>query len=277
MKKILVPTDFSECAGFAAQAAAQIAKKTNAEIYFLHAIEIPHYESSTSISESTDIPEALFIMKLVKKKFEQLLSSDYLQGIKCYEAVIFENTYETIAKQAEKNNIDLIVMGTRGASGLQEIFVGSVTQKVVRHSKVPVLTISKAPGNLLGSNVVYTSTFLRESGAEYLRSKPVIDLFKKPLHLLKIITPASFETTSFTKENIMKFVDKNNITDYTINIINEESSEEGILNFANEVNASLIVMNTHARKGLSLLFSGSVTEQVVNSSGIPVLSVHLEN
>lgn len=277
MKKILVPTDFSECAQFAAQAAAQIAKRINAEIYFLHALEIPHYESNMSIAESTDIPEALFIMKLVKKKFDQLLSADYLKGIKCYEAVIFENTYETIAGQAEKNNIDLIVMGTRGASGLQEFFVGSVTQKVVRYAKVPVLTISKAPGNLFESHVVFTSTFLKEPGDEYQRAKPVTDLFEKPLHLLKVVTPGRFETTSFAKENIMRFVDKNNITEYTINIINEETSEEGIINFAKEINASLIVMNTHARKGLNLFFSGSVTEQVLNRSEIPVLVIHLED
>ena len=74
MKKILVPTDFSKQAENALKVAAQIAKKHNSEIYLLHMLEFL-YIKLMLLSTHSELPEAMFFMKLAHKKFEEILKS----------------------------------------------------------------------------------------------------------------------------------------------------------------------------------------------------------
>ena len=95
MNKILVPTDFSEHAENALKVAAILAKKHNAEIYLLHMMEIP-MQQIDPINAHSDIPEALFFMKLAHKKFEDLLASDFLDGLTVHETVKADITFNEI-------------------------------------------------------------------------------------------------------------------------------------------------------------------------------------
>ena len=140
MKKILVPTDFSEHAEFALKVAAQLANKINAEIYLLHMLELPT-EMSDMINKGSEGPEIIFALKKARQQFEEIKKKDYLEGILVTEAVQFEKAFEGIIASSKKNGIDLIVMGSHGASGFQEMFVGSNTEKVVRTSEIPVFVI----------------------------------------------------------------------------------------------------------------------------------------
>ena len=87
MKKILVPTDFSEQAENALKVAAQLAKKHGSEIYLLHMLEIPLQEIDAMNTPSA-LPEAMFFMKLAEQKFEALLSKSYLKDIKVHMTIM---------------------------------------------------------------------------------------------------------------------------------------------------------------------------------------------
>ena len=87
MKKILVPTDFSNQAENALKVASQLAKKHGSEIYLLHMLELPLQEIDALSAHQSPLPEAMFFMKLAHQKFEDVMASDYLEGITVHETV----------------------------------------------------------------------------------------------------------------------------------------------------------------------------------------------
>ena len=135
MKKILIPTDFSKHAEYALKVAAQIAKKNNGEIILLHMLELPH-QSSDAIGTGHDIPEIMFFKNAAIARLENLMDAPYLEGLKVSEIVQFELAFDGILKISKQNDVDLIVMGSHGASGFKEMFIGSNAEKVVRNSEV---------------------------------------------------------------------------------------------------------------------------------------------
>jgi nucleotide-binding universal stress UspA family protein len=142
MKKILVPIDFSKQAEYAAQVAAKIAKQTDSELHLLHMLELPtDIIDPSNFGSSDSSPSTLLYMKRAQEKFEKLTKRYFLKNIKVVKSVFFHETFDGIIKESKKQQVDLIVMGSQGATGFEEMFVGSNTEKVVRHSDVPVLVV----------------------------------------------------------------------------------------------------------------------------------------
>ena len=96
------------------------------------------------------------------------------------------------------------------------------------------------------------------------------------MHLLFVNTPREFRTTSQANEIISNFVKNVEMDNITTNIYNDTSIEKGILQFAKDINAQLIGMSTHGRKGLSHFFNGSVSEDLVNHANMPVITFKIE-
>mgnify|MGYP003672233068 CR=1 FL=1 len=142
MKKILIPTDFSDQAENALKVAVQLAKKHNSEIYLLHTLELPLAQVDP-LNTVQSLPEALYFMRLAHKQFEELLKKDYLKGLNVHEIVEFHEIFKGVFQVCKKYDIDLIVMGSHGTNGFKEMIIGSNTEKVVRTSEVPVLVVKK--------------------------------------------------------------------------------------------------------------------------------------
>lgn len=272
MKKILVPTDFSKQAENALKVAAQLAKKHKSEIYLLHMLELPLNLVDQANKKGSSLPESLFFMKLAHKRFEEVMASSYLKGIKVYETVLFQNTFEGITEVGEKNNVDLIIMGSHGASGFKEMFIGSNTEKVVRTSKTPVLVIKNEHEKFAIKNFVFASDFSSEIKKPFLEALIFAGSVKAKLHLVFINTATNFLTTLEANEVMENFIKDTGITNYTLNIYNDTSVEKGVLNFAQSIDADLIGMATHGRKGLAHFFNGSVSEDLVNHAKRPVIT-----
>lgn len=276
MKKILVPTDFSECAYHAAEVAAQIAKKTGARLYMLHVMDIPVYDRNDSFQTYSNTAEGLFWMKLVKKRFKELFAKPFMQGVNAVEVLQFDGVYETISSQAKEHQIDLIVMGSHGDSGTHELFIGSNTEKVVRLADCPVLTVKHRHENFDLKNVLFASNFYGEAKAHFDELFRFIKLFDAKIHLLKVNTPDRFETTSFTRKLISDFANEWKLKNYEAHIHNEQSIEAGIFAVSDELNVDLIAMETHGRTGIARFFVGSHAESVVNHSQLPVLTIRIK-
>lgn len=273
MKKILVPTDFSDQAENALKVAAKLAKKNKSEIFLLHMLELP-LELSDPAKKGGGLPESLYFMKLANKRFKEVLSKPYLKGLKVIETVQFQQTFEGINQAAKKFKVDLIVMGSHGASGFKEVFIGSNTEKVVRTSKIPVLVIKSKHEKFQVKNFVFASDFTPEARAPF---KEAVTFAKKTgavMHLLFVNTPSNFYTTQNAQKLIADFLKttKPRMAGITTNFYNDVSVESGILNFALEVKADLIGMGTHGRKGLAHFFNGSISEDLVNHAQLPVIT-----
>ena len=273
MKRILVPIDFSKEAESAARVAASIARKTGSEIFLVHMLELPvttidPAEMNTISSE----PQIIYFMKLAHEKFEKFKKLPFLKGLTVIETIQFQHAFSGIINESEKNKIDLIVMGSQGASGLQEMFIGSNTEKVVRRSKVPVLVIKKGEEDFEVNDIIFASDFNKESKSTFQRVINFANLFDAKLHLLYINTIHNFNTTKNIESRIDDFVKDFDFSNYTKNIYNDISIEKGILSYARDMDADLIALNTHGRSGLSQLFNGSIGQELANHALRPVVT-----
>ena len=271
MKKILVPTDFSERAEHALKVAAQIARKHDGEIYLLHMLELP-LDLIDPMHENSELPEAIFFMKLAHKRFAAVLEKDFLQGLTVKETVQNNPAFEGIIDTAHENDIDLIVMGSQGASGIKEMVIGSNTEKVVRTSDIPVLVIKKDHTNFDVQDIVYACEFTDEYKKSFEEAVKFAQGVGARMHLLMVNTPNGFKTTQESEERMNAFLENSNIKDYTLNIYNDRTIEKGILNFSSAIEADIIAMSTHGRQGLSHFFNGSISEDLVNHAKRPVVT-----
>ena len=147
-KTIVVPHDFSSSANHAAAIARDEAKAHNAKLQLLHVIDLPvQFQPDTVIvPEQTGAPISVkdYAIAQAETHLADLVARLAKDGVTASSFIRIGNPVDEILRFVEESGIDLIVMGTHGRSGLAHLLVGSVAERVVRTSKVPVLTIRHA-------------------------------------------------------------------------------------------------------------------------------------
>lgn len=271
MKKILVPTDFSKYAEYALEVAAQIATKKNAEIIVLHMMGLAHSEiNKTSNQEAI---EAIFNLKLSEKKFKEFLNKDFLKGIKVTDKVLDEKSFGLLNNLAQNENIDLVVMGSHGTTGLlQDVFVGSNTEKMVRNANVPVLVIKERMQDFKLDKVVFACDFKDENVKAYNKAINLFKDFDADLNMVYINTPNKFMTTLEMEKEKKNFMDTIGSDTLKMQYFDDFSVEEGVFNYSDMVDADVIAIPTHGRKGLAHFFVGSIGEDIANHATKPVMT-----
>ena len=272
MQKILVPTDFSKEAENALKTAAIIAKKFDAEIYLLHMLDLPLNLIDPVQGNSQNVPEALYFMKLAHMHFSKIKESDYLKDLSVTEAVQFNHAFKGITEFAKNNNCDLIIMGSHGSSGFQEMFAGSNTEKVVRQSEIPVLVIKEEAKDFKIEKFILATDTEIDNKKTLLKAIEFSKLFEAELHLLFVNTPNNSTTTKQAYADLEEFLQEMNLNSIKKHIYNDISVEKGILNFSEKIKADLIGISTHGRKGLAHFFNGSISEDLVNHARRPVIT-----
>ncbi len=273
MNKILVPTDFSEQAENALKVAAQMARKFDSEIFLLHMLELPLDLIDPSQSGgSGDLPEAIFFMKLAHQRFSEVMKKDYLEGIKVHETVEFHEAFDGIMEISNKYDCDVIIMGSNGAEGLKEIFIGSNTEKVVRNSEIPVLVIKRNLPIFDVKKFVFATDLNLETIPTFLKAVEFSKKLQAKIELVMVNTPSKFITTSKMEEKLKLYTEQVKEEDYHFTLYNDVSVETGILNYGNKINADLIGISTHGRQGLAHFINGSISEDLVNHAKRPIVT-----
>jgi len=275
MKKILVPCDFSTPAQQAYTFALDIAKKSNAEVYVLHVLDIPFMYDAYSVEVPVYLNQEVWsqLEKDANEKFKKM------KGAHSRQDVTFRMQQGpvtmTILDFIEAQGIDLVVMGTRGAKGFSAYMIGSNTEKIVRFSGVPVLAVRKAVNVSSIENIVVPTTLALDQSHFITKLKELQGFFGAMLHFVVINTPHNMRRSKDQKEEMEEYVNHYQVSHYTLNTRDDFSEEAGILSFAKENRADMIAMATHARRGLAHLFAGSVTEEVVNHVDCPIWTYSL--
>ncbi len=270
MKRILVPVDFSEYSEYALEVAAILARNSKAEIVVLHMMGLS--EAVLTKDESQEFMEAQYYMKLAKKRFDAFLDHDWLKGIKVFELVQNYKIFSEINHIAKEHRIDLVVMGSHGTSGMLDMFVGSNTEKVVRTSEVPVLIIKKRIPDFNINRIVLAWHFKDEHVTVYRRAKEFADFFDADLHLVYINLPSvNFMSSKQIEDRVAVFMNNTGIKK-EVTIYNAFSVEKGLLQYAEKINADLVAVPTHGRKGLAHFLIGSIGEDIANHADLPVLT-----
>ncbi|MCB0763075.1 MAG: universal stress protein [Flavobacteriales bacterium] len=264
IRTILVPYDFSECATDALRVASAIAKRTGACIDVVHL-----YEQMTDFhTENQRVREE------IEARLDKVPELPFLQGLELRKFMLRQMSLPEMFKNERLAKVDLIVMGTHGATGLKNL-VGSNTQRIVRQAPMPVLVTKNHIEDFDVRDVVYASNFTPQDIEKFDSFRPLLDLFEPKVHLLKVNTPKAFERSEDSHRAIDAFLQRHELHRYTATIYNDLSIEEGILNFTRSIDADLIAMATHGRTGFFHVVNGSLTEDIVNHTTFPVLSVKL--
>lgn len=282
MKKILVPTDFSNNSKHALTVAASLAQRVKGRVELLH--------TNTAVAYAPPlpdyyVPEAYDMTEYYENAAEELYTiKRELADTGKYDAVTFETLveegflYATVRRIAEEDRADLIVMGTKGATGATEFFVGSNTEKVIRTAPCPVLAVPENSGEFDLKKVILPTTLRKDQAGVFNTLAKWQKVFPFEVKLIYLNNPGGFDSNEEIEKAIKTFVDAAGLQKVmpfiSGNTFNEEAS---ILQFAGQEQADLIVMGTHQRQGLSHLLFGSLTEDTVNHSDIPVLSCPLSD
>lgn len=274
MKNILVPTDFSDCAYAAVKTAADIARKQNAKIRLLHVYERPIYGF---VDMAVDHEQNRKLKSEINEKFEKLKADSVLSGLDVATSLAWDKPVWEAVMEDDFKDHDLIVMGTHGASGFKEVFIGSNAEKVVRSSKIPVLSVNQYNKPFDPNSIVFASNFYREAESAFKVVDKVRNAFNAKVKFLKINTPGNFEATWYSEKVMSEFAENIGLADYSMHIYNDENVEKGILNFCTSNEPDIIAIATHGRSGLLHLINGSIAESVVNHFHLPVLSIRLED
>lgn len=273
MKTILVPTDFSECANNALRFAAFVAKKTGATLNLLHVHEVPLIGYQGSIEATVDdVPYMMSLLKATKAKMKKTLSLPFMKDIKVVHNIETGRICDHILKAAEKYEVDLIIMGTHGASGLQETIIGSNAERIAQNSLIPVLTIKDEFENPKIEKIVFATDFSEETEYTFPEVEKLANLLDAKIEIVKIITKSEFETTQRLQRAIKRFKNKFKHSNYIISTYCDYNKQAGIRHFAKNIQADIIALGTQGRHGLLHFFNNNITESLVNHSSIPILA-----
>ena len=271
MKRILVPTDFSDHAMYALKAAAQIAKEHDAELLLLNLLDLPTHMND-AVSSGVNIPEVMLFLNKTNERLDDLLEEDFLDNVKVSAVAKIEKAFQGIVKYSEEHGVDLIVMGSHGQSGFQDMIIGSNTEKIVRASNIPVLVIKQEMDNFKSKNVVFASDFSNEIKKPFEKLVAFAKILKAHLNLVMINTPNSFKSNLVAEKRMSDFMQDFDLTDFSLHIYNDTNVEKGVLNFANKMDADIISVCTHGRTTFAHFFVGSISEDLMNRAPKPVLT-----
>jgi len=266
MKRILVPTDFSDNALNALRYASRIAKLFDAEIYILHAYKlIQRAGSFIAIEQKMRKQAEIDIADMVDE-----LSREEKKNTPIHTEIIKGKIIPTIAEYSKAKEIDLIVMGTQGANGLKEIFLGSTTNGVIKNTTFPLIAIpsdyqfSESPKKVvlaIDADPVNSPDTL----AAFFR---LIAQAEAEVHFVHVRTDDKESTIHpQVQDNLKEF-------DYTLHHLDGTDIFQTINTFVEEEGIDLLCMIKRDRGMLGNLLHKSVTQRRVFNSRIPLLILH---
>lgn len=278
MKNILIPVDFSSFSYNALNAGIKVAKKINANIHLLHVVT--EFSDSISNSFESNIKEnlKLNIGEWAMVLLEEMKSTVQNQDIKCRVKCVYDKFIPGIEHALREENYELLIIGSHGASGKEEWFIGSNAQKIIRKIHKNVLIIKQPVLELEFSKVVYVTGLSIKDKGTFARFLKFLEPYQvKEVHILTVNTigylaKSDFQVRDFF-EDFKSVSDNQNITthfypDFTV--------EAGVRHFAEEFDMELIGISNTERHPVKRIFFGSNVELIVNHSNVPVLSFDYE-
>jgi len=276
MKTILVPTDFSENALNAILYALKMNKKIKAKIILFHSYIIPVYATDIPLPEVDEEEFRNGSLKELRKLKTRFQSES--------PGIVFEVELSTtqgfageeIVKIAGEKKADLVVMGTKGATGLREALVGSFTADVIETINCPVLAVpEKAKFDDLKKIVFATNYALND----FENIKKAIDFakhFNADIILLHVATgdlDRTFEFNSIErfKEQIKQ---ESKYDKVTFKLLENTNVLEAMNLYLDEVKADMVAMTTRHRSFFQKLFNRSMAKRMSYHSHIPVIVFH---
>jgi nucleotide-binding universal stress UspA family protein len=272
--KVLIPTDFSIQSDYAYIMVSKLNEHIDVEVHFLHVLNVPDTVtlSPTGVIETCGEIDVNYVRsqkQIAERKLQQLVE---VYGTHVNTALVFGRTTDSIVEYAEKNNFELIVMGTKGAWGLKEKISGSETQMIARKSRIPLLSLMCDRSELEIKNLLMVHNYLEEVKIRFDLFRKIVKAFHPKIHLLQMTDSPDKERISKIHEAMDTFARQNELEGYEKHVIQDKDVENGVIHFNQMNNMDLICIGTHAKGGI---FHSSATEKLINHMYKPIISFHL--
>jgi nucleotide-binding universal stress UspA family protein len=277
LKKILVPTDFSEHSLGALHYAAAMAKHSDAEIVLLHVME--SYAENVALNHAINLTDT--IKKAVNEKLMQIKTENMdLWGIKISMRLENGKIYKVITDVLEEEKIDLVVMGTHGSSGintLEKYILGSNAYRIIRVAECPVITVRESKEEAKFKTIVLPLDTTKETKDKVASVVKIAKVFGATVHVISVSTRwdewrIGGDKMKAQLEEVSEEIKKAGVL-VVSKVIRKEDITESVLDYAKSVNADLLVIMTSAESKLAEFTVGSSARTVISESSIPVLSI----
>lgn len=276
MKTILVPTDFSDCAQNAEEVAIRLARLMRAQIHFYHFMSVPVDWMHLNTDQRELYPDISKTVALANHQLLKRVAIAEKAGVEAHYFIGYNSEYENILQHTDDYQVHLIVMGSHGAKGVKEFFMGSNAQKTVRYSRVPVLIIKEQMEKLRVTDILFVSNFEDEMVRPFEQVLDFAELIDAKVSLLYVNTPANFNETWMVNERMESFVALASDRLLRASVVNAFDFERGVERYCQDHHEGLVAIATHNQRGLSKLFLGNLSEKIVNHLDIPVITFPIE-
>ncbi|MBK7870650.1 MAG: universal stress protein [Saprospiraceae bacterium] len=261
MKKILVPTDFSDHANNALAYAVNLANAFGSTITLLHTYQVYNKAGSFISVESFMKEDAAKAMLETMKKTEALLKNNAQLESK----IIKGDTVDIIMDLAQHHLYDLIVMGTQGASGLEEVFIGSTANSVIKNVYIPVLAVP-ADFAFRPIQTIVLAVDEEEDFSDSMLSS-LVQIAESQAAMLRVYhKDVANDGLNAAVDKYLKDVERTYHYELDTDNINESINA-----FIVEYNADMLCMIRRRRSFLAEVFHESITTKEVFNSPVPLL------
>lgn len=275
MNTIVVPTDLGPETDVALSVAVDLARMYCSRIRLLHSVVYPMplsaFAEATVVAANLTIAECKEIEREAKTKLEQFAANNQYKDITIVPTLLTNG--QGLIHNVTDAPADLIVMSSKGASGLNEWLLGSNAESIVRYAHCPVLIIKNPVSHFHPENIVYAVDL--DDRLKAAQPYP-FQMGEQGLHqFLYVLTPTDSRVPEGIRDWINEFVTAKGITEFTCTIRNARDVPDGIINYAEEIDADLIVLFMHGHKVIRHFLSGSVAEDVLNHTPKPMIVMRI--
>ncbi len=274
MKNILVPTDFSDLSDFALNLAAKLAQASGSKIHALKVVSTPGeavFDKEGKFIKDRDFDSS----DLEDHQQEDLRSMEgwaHKVDLPVQGMVEIGRLDDKVTRFIDREQIDLVVMGTHGARGAKELIAGSVAGKIVQKSPVPVLTLKCDRSDINFKDIILAGSYEWIAQEQLDIIKEIQRSFGATLHLLRINTPTNFSPTRATLQQMDEYIGLHQLEQAEKHVYCAKDIAQGILDFAQDYKIDLIAMGTHNRSNISRIVKRSTTKKMVNHAFHPILT-----
>ncbi|HYI76468.1 MAG TPA: universal stress protein [Chryseolinea sp.] len=286
MKKILVPTDLSVIAERGLTLALEIAERSEAEISLVNFTRHPFGKTFTAmgeVSSKVDKEGELYNLQLLhlnKQKLDELGQKYSQQGVDIETAIVDEEFKDGIDEYLQRENIDLVVMGTSGEENAAEVFTGNHTEQVIKISKCPVLSVRDGFQIKDFNKIVLAVNVIKDNAHVHQALDTLADLaacFDAHIYLVHVRDKATDYSDINLKDFFTNMAEAADLRNYSVTIYEADDQANGIIQFAREVKAGLIAVIKNSQDGIFRIFSNHFSDRLVKEVGRPVFTFNLQN
>jgi nucleotide-binding universal stress UspA family protein len=265
MKQILLPTDFSENSKHAIKYAVNLFKNEDCHFTLLNTYQVPQTGAGRLVS----------IIDLLKEESEKDLQEFYelikKEGLtEGFDYTLMNehgDLLQVIKNLGKKTPYDLIVMGTKGASGIKEILIGSNTSEVIKNGIFPVLAVPEDANITIPSRIVLASDNKPINNEKSLQTLMcVVNQYNAEVLVVYVATPQAKDIVQNT--NILPSEIK-----HSYHMIHNEDVIEGINKFIEEKDAKIITLVSRDLGFFERIFHKSITKKLAMHSQLPILAL----